>query len=180
MHHSRGCHCRNACTTICDRGQNALTHLDRKFLLLHCIKILGFSSDISLDLDQFYRKYQRDIVAWPLAMANISIWPLTFVLTAVTDRSTEAASVTPPCYFPVTSHLFPSYFSNISHFSTISQLFLENFSFPNYFWSISQSFLTSQLLLDYFPVISRLFPGYSSSREKPFLTFRITCLSWFV
>ena len=95
---SRGCHCRYACTTICDRGQNALTNLDRKFLLLHCIctTILGFRSDISLDLDQFYRKYQRDIVAWLLTMENISIWPLTFVLTAVADCSTEAVSVTPP------------------------------------------------------------------------------------
>ena len=64
-HLTRGCHFRKTCTKICDCGQNALTHLDRKFLLLHCIciKILGFSSDISLDLDQFYRKYQRDIVA---------------------------------------------------------------------------------------------------------------------
>ena len=62
---ARGCHSRNACTTICDRGQNALTDLDRKFLSLHSIgiTILGFSSDISLDLDQFLQKYQRDIVA---------------------------------------------------------------------------------------------------------------------
>ena len=30
-------------------------------------------------------------------MANISILPLTFVLTAVADRTTEAMSVTPPC-----------------------------------------------------------------------------------
>ena len=50
---------------ICDRGQNALTNLDQKILLLRFIgiTILGFSSDVSLDLDQFYRKYQRDIVA---------------------------------------------------------------------------------------------------------------------
>ena len=93
-------------------------------------------------------------------------------------------------YFSVTSHLFPSYFSNISHFLTISQLFLtyfskishfptisglflSNFSLFNYFWTISHLLLnnfsvTSRLV----PVISRLFPDYSSSS-------RITCLSWF-
>ena len=31
-------------------------------------------------------------------------------------------------YFPVTSRLFPSFFSNISHVSTISHLFLTDFS----------------------------------------------------
>jgi len=61
--------------------------LDYKIILLHSIgiTILGFSSEISLDLDQFYQKYQRDIVTWPLTMVNISIWPLTFVLTMVAD-----------------------------------------------------------------------------------------------
>ena len=45
--------------------KNALTDLDRNFSSLHSIGItvLGFSAKISLDLDQFYSKYQRDIVA---------------------------------------------------------------------------------------------------------------------
>ena len=66
-------------------------------------------------------------------------------------------------YFPDTSYLFPSYFSNISHFSTISvisYLFFKNFLLPNYFLSISQSFLTSQLLLGYFSTISHLLLDY--------------------
>ena len=70
-------------------------------------------------------------------------------------------------YFPVTSRLFPSFFSNISHFSTISHLFLtyfsKNFPFLNYFWPISQIFLTSQLLLSYFSTISQLFLSYFST-----------------
>ena len=51
----KGCHTRNACTTTCDRGQNALTDLDRKILLLHCIgiMILVFSSEIFLTLTNF-------------------------------------------------------------------------------------------------------------------------------
>ena len=36
--YTRGCHSHNACTTICDRGQNALTDLDRKFY--HCIALV--------------------------------------------------------------------------------------------------------------------------------------------
>ena len=57
---NKGCHSRNACTTICDRGQNALTDLDRKFLSFHFIgiTILGITAEISLDL--FYRKHQRN------------------------------------------------------------------------------------------------------------------------
>ena len=95
-------------------------------------------------------------------------------------------------YFPVTCHLFPCYFPNISHFPTISQLFLSYLSKISHFQTISGLFLSHFLLLDYFastsqwflkldyfPVISRLFPGYSSSCEDGFLTFRTTCLTWF-
>ena len=60
----------------------------------------------------------------------------------------------------VTSHLFPSFFLNISHFSIISfisQLFLKKF--PNYFWSISLSFL----LLSYFSTISHLLLSHFST-----------------
>ena len=59
---ARGYHYHNACTTSCNGGQNALTDIFQKFLSLHSIGItvLGFSAN---DLDQFYSKYQRDIVA---------------------------------------------------------------------------------------------------------------------
>ena len=61
---ARGYHYHNACTTSCNGGQNALTDLNQKILSLHSIGItvLSFSAKISLDLDQFYSKYQRDIV----------------------------------------------------------------------------------------------------------------------
>ena len=41
-----------ACTTICNRVQNALTDFDQKFYCIDTM-IVGFSSEISLDLDQF-------------------------------------------------------------------------------------------------------------------------------
>ena len=58
-------------------------------------------------------------------------------------------------YFPVTFHLFPNYFSNISYFPTISYSFLKNFPFP----TISGLFLTSQLN---FSTISHLLLSYFS------------------
>ena len=95
-----------------------------------------------------------------------------------------------PCYFsnishlPTISQLFLSYFSVISQKFPISKLFLVYFSVISYFSTISHLLLSdfstiSQLLLDYFPIISRLFPGYCSSCEDGFLTFRTTCLTWF-
>ena len=66
-------------------------------------------------------------------------------------------------YFPVTSHLFPKYFLNISHFLTISQLFFTYFSKISHFQTISGLFLTSQLLLSYFSTISHLLLSHFST-----------------
>ena len=57
---TKRCHCHYACITICDRDQKCL---DRKNLSLHSFGILGFSAKVSLDLEQFCHKLQRDIVA---------------------------------------------------------------------------------------------------------------------
>ena len=63
-------------------------------------------------------------------------------------------------YFPVTSYLFPCYFSNISDFPTISQLFLSYFSvisqtFPIFKLFLVPAFLSHFLLLDYFSSTSQ-------------------------
>ena len=92
--------------------------------------------------------------------------------------------------FSIISQLLLTYFPVFPRIFSISQLFLSYFllisfisQFPNHFWSISQSFLTSQLYFSVTsPVISRLFPGYFSSCEDHFLTFRTivtTFLTWF-
>ena len=57
---SRGWHSNRSCTLNYDLGQT----FDRKKLSWHCIDftIVGFITEILLDLDQFDNKYQRDIV----------------------------------------------------------------------------------------------------------------------
>ena len=72
-------------------------------------------------------------------------------------------------YFSVTSHLFPSYFLNISHFSTISQLFLTYLN--SHFLTISGLFLSQFSLLNYFSVTSRLFLIYFSTISQLLLDY---------
>ena len=61
LNETRGRHCCNAYTMICDCGQNALTDLVKKILSLHWIgiMILGLSVKIFLDLDLFTQTSKR-------------------------------------------------------------------------------------------------------------------------
>ena len=87
-----------ACCVL--RSLSAVKILTEKFYC--CIASIWwqwtFSLKFCFDLDRFDQKLQRDIVAWLLTSKNISSWPLTYILTADEDRSTQHMWVSPPCY----------------------------------------------------------------------------------
>ena len=62
------------------RSSSSVKVLTEYFLSWHYIyfTIVGFIAEISLDLDHLDRIHQRDIMAWPLTMENISSWLLTY------------------------------------------------------------------------------------------------------